>query len=149
MNEKFKIIFLVLVFVLLLVLVGKFVSSKTAEKINSTDLKKTTDSAMEEGVIELTDETFDQVVQGTDKKVLVDFYATWCGPCKMLSPILDEVASETPDVIFARVDVDVCEELANRYRIQAMPTLVVIQNGKEINRSVGLIEKEMVIDLLK
>ena len=81
--------------------------------------------------------------------VLVDFYADWCGPCKMLSPIVEEVAKENPDIKVVKIDVDLNNDLSYKYKAYSIPTLVVIENGEEVNRAVGAIPKESVIDLLK
>lgn len=81
--------------------------------------------------------------------VLVDFYADWCGPCKMLSPIIDEVAEENTDIKVVKVNVDDAQDLAMKYQVMSIPTLVVIKNGEEVNRSVGLIDKAQVLNLIK
>lgn len=99
-------------------------------------------------VTEVSQANFEQEIN-TEQKVMIDFYATWCGPCKKLSPIIDEVSSEMVNVKFIRIDVDKNEELANKYEITAMPTLVVLEKGEVVARSVGLISKQKVVDLLK
>lgn len=83
------------------------------------------------------------------KTVLVDFYAEWCGPCKRLSPIVEEVAKEEEEVKFVKMNIDTCEDIAIEYQVMSIPTLVVMKNGKEANRSVGLIDKEQVKELIK
>ena len=99
-------------------------------------------------VIDVNANNFETEVINSDKKVLIDFYADWCGPCKRLSPIVDKVAKENTDVKFVRIDVDNNKELANRYNVSSIPTLVVIENGKEINRSVGLIPEDSILTLI-
>lgn len=84
-----------------------------------------------------------------NKLVLVDFYATWCGPCRMISPIIDEVAKETTDLIVVKVDVDKYPNIATKYGIMSIPTLKVFKNGKEEKTSIGYIEKDAIKDLLK
>ena len=73
---------------------------------------------------------------------LVDFWATWCGPCRMLSPIVEEVAAETPDVVFAKVDVDQNIDLANALQITGVPTLMLFKNGKLVDKSIGVRPKQ-------
>jgi len=84
-----------------------------------------------------------------NKLVLVDFYATWCGPCRMISPIIDEVAKETTDLMVVKVDVDKYPNIAIKYGIMSIPTLKVFKNGKEEKTSIGYIEKDAIKDLLK
>lgn len=94
----------------------------------------------------LSTENFEQVA--TKGLVLIDFFATWCGPCKMLSPIIDELSEEMPDVKFFKVDVDENEELVTRFGIEAMPTLVILYDGKLVNKSVGFKPKAAIKALL-
>lgn len=84
-----------------------------------------------------------------NKLVLVDFYATWCGPCRMISPIIDEIAKETTDLMVVKVDVDKYPNIATKYGIMSIPTLKVFKNGKEEKTSIGYIEKDAIKDLLK
>lgn len=80
---------------------------------------------------------------------IVDFYADWCGPCKMLAPIVDTVAEENSDVKVCRMNIDENEELAVKYGIMSIPTLVVIKNGEEVRRTVGVVGKEEILEMLK
>ena len=97
---------------------------------------------------EIKENEFDKVVLKNKEKVLVDFYATWCGPCRMLRPILDEIAKdETKNIV--SIDVDDAESLAREYGVMSIPCLIVFQDGKEINRSVGLKSKSEIESMLK
>lgn len=98
--------------------------------------------------IVITKEKFDSEVLKAEGTVLVDFWATWCGPCRMLSPIVDEVASERPDVKVGKINVDEQPELAQQFGIMSIPTLLVFKNGEKVQESVGLIPKEKVEALL-
>ncbi len=98
--------------------------------------------------IVITKENFDSEVLKAEGTVLVDFWATWCGPCRMLSPIVDEVASERPDVKVGKINVDEQPELAQQFGIMSVPTLLVFKNGEKVQESVGLIPKEKVEALL-
>ena len=100
-------------------------------------------------VLKVTSENFEKEVLQSDKPVLIDFYADWCGPCKMLSPIVDEVAEENTDIKVVKINVDNAQDLAMKYQVMSIPTLVVIRDGREVNRSVGLIDKSEVISLIK
>lgn len=92
---------------------------------------------------------FESEVMNSDKTVLVDFYATWCGPCKMVAPVLEEIASEHPEYKICKVDVDNDTELAMAFGVSSIPTLVVIKDGKVKNKAVGLRPKEAILEMLK
>ena len=99
-------------------------------------------------VIEITKENFESKVLNEKKTVLLDFFAVWCGPCQMLSPIVDEIGEEKSDIVVGKINVDDQPELANAFGVSSIPTLVVIKDGKETARSVGLRSKEQVLSLL-
>ncbi len=99
------------------------------------------------GVITLTNSNFDEVVASSTQPVLVDFWATWCGPCRMVSPIVDEIAEEE-DVTVGKVNVDEEPELAQRFGVMSIPTLLVFEGGKLVNKSVGAKPKDDILDLL-
>lgn len=90
---------------------------------------------------------FEELING-DKPVLVDFFATWCGPCKMLSPILEQVAEETDKVVIAKCDIDECMEIAQKYNIMSVPTLVAFKSGEEVKRAVGFRQKTQLLELI-
>ena len=98
--------------------------------------------------IELTTENFEQEVLQADKPVLVDFWASWCGPCKMLSPVIDEIAGERDDIKVGKVNVDEQPELAQKYGVMSIPTVLVIKGGAEVNKSVGAVPKKALLDLI-
>ena len=93
-----------------------------------------------------TNTSFDELLQ-SEKLVIVDFWATWCGPCRMLSPLLDEVEEEMSDKItVVKVNVDDADEIAMRYRIMSIPTLLFFKNGQMVDRSVGAMPKSALVD---
>lgn len=100
-------------------------------------------------VFNIKKDDFQRVVLESDKPVLVDFWASWCGPCRMLSPVVDEFAEENPDVKVGKVNVDDENGLAKQFRVMTIPTLLVFKDGKEVKRSIGVISKEEMEDLLK
>ena len=101
-------------------------------------------------VINLTSENFENEVINADKPVLLDFYADWCGPCKMLSPVLSEIADKYADVLrVAKVNVDDEPELAMKFKVSSIPMLVLFKNGKIISTSVGYRPKDEILNELK
>lgn len=99
-------------------------------------------------IVNLTRNNFKTEVMQSDKTVLIDFWAEWCGPCSMMSPVIDEVAETLSDVKVCKVNVDEASDLASMFGIESIPTLVVIKNGQTVNKSIGLISKEQVLQLL-
>ncbi|MCF0123531.1 MAG: thioredoxin [Ruminiclostridium sp.] len=100
-------------------------------------------------VKDVNNERFQAEVLDSDKPVLVDFWASWCGPCRMVSPIVDEIAQENPDLKVVKVNVDEEQELALRFGIMSIPTLLVVKDGQVVNQAVGVRPKEQILDLLK
>ena len=94
-------------------------------------------------------ENFDQQVTNAASPVLVDFWAAWCGPCSMLSPVVEELAQEHPEIAFGKVNVDEAPELAQKYQISAIPTLLLFRDGKPVDMSVGVKSKKELEALLK
>ncbi|MBQ8119675.1 MAG: thioredoxin [Ruminococcus sp.] len=99
-------------------------------------------------VINLTNLNYEQEVMRSDKPVLIDFFANWCGPCRMVSPLVDEIADEREDVKVCKVDVDEQGELASHFGVSSIPMLVVMKNGKITAQNVGAIPKPAIIELL-
>ena len=100
-------------------------------------------------VLEVTTQTFQQEVLKSNIPVLIDFYADWCGPCKMLSPVVEEVAQENTDIKVVKINVDNAQELAVKYQIMSIPTLVVEKGGNEVTRSVGVVSKTEILEMIK
>jgi thioredoxin 1 len=92
---------------------------------------------MAEGIDNLSEVTFDEVVGSSDKPVLVDFWAEWCGPCKMIGPILEEIATEQDGITIAKVNVDENPEIARRFEVMSIPTLIMFKDGEPAKRLVG------------
>ena len=99
-------------------------------------------------VITVTNQNFEAEVTASDKTVLIDFWASWCGPCRMLSPVVDEIAEERTDIKVGKINVDEEPELAGRFGVMSIPTLVVLVGGEVKNKSIGVIPKEKILELL-
>ncbi len=93
-------------------------------------------------------ENFENEVMRSEKPVLLDFFAPWCGPCRELGPVVDELAAELSDVKVAKINVDEERELAKKYRVFSIPTLVVIKGGEVVNKAVGARSKEEILQML-
>ena len=99
-------------------------------------------------IIHITAENFDTQVQNASGKILLDFWAPWCGPCRMIGPILDEIAKERPDVKVCKINIDEEYDLAARYKVVSIPTLMVLQNGMVEDRAIGARPKGQILNML-
>ncbi len=99
-------------------------------------------------VININQNNFQEEVIRSDKPVLLDFWAPWCGPCRMVGPIVEEIAQEREDIKVAKVNIDEQSALASRFKIMSIPTLMVIKDGKVVNQAVGARPKNAILDLL-
>ena len=100
-------------------------------------------------ILKITKDNFKSEVLDSKVPVLVDFWATWCGPCQMMAPILHELEAEMPDVQIGKVNVDEQMDLARQFRVVSIPTLIIFKNGQEVQRMVGVTSKEELKDALK
>ena len=98
--------------------------------------------------ININNNNFLSEVMSSEKKVLLDFWAPWCGPCRMVVPIVEEIAKERPDIKVAKINVDENPELATRFGIMSIPTLVVMENGKIVNQATGARPKDAILAML-
>lgn len=100
-------------------------------------------------MIQITKDNFQKEVMESEKPVLIDFWAAWCGPCKMLSPVVDEIAQEVTDAKIGKVNVDEQPELASAFQVRSIPTLAVVRSGKLINTTVGVQSKADILKMLE
>jgi len=144
--KKIIVFVLIVIFVGVLIFASYYISNKSSNVTTSTASGEVKDASSSRN---LTLENFDEKVLKNDKKVLVDFYADWCEPCQELSPILEKVLSKHKDVDYYKVNVDEEETLATRYRIYYLPSVIIFKDGEIINSSFGLIDEELIEELLK
>ena len=100
-------------------------------------------------IVNITNANFKEEVLDSDKKVLVDFWAPWCGPCRMVSPIVDEIAEENSTVKVAKVNIDEQPQLASQYGVMSIPTLMVFENGDVVDKAVGARNKSFILQMLE
>ena len=99
-------------------------------------------------VLHINKDNFHKEVMNSEKPVLLDFFASWCGPCKMVAPILDEIAEEREDIKVCKVDIDQQPELASRFRVMSVPTLMVMKEGKIVEQSIGARPKHKILAMV-
>lgn len=99
-------------------------------------------------LVHITKENFEEVVLQSEKKVLLDFWATWCGPCQMIAPFVEEVAQENEHIVVGKIDVDEERELAIQFGITSIPTLIVMENGKPTAKALGFRQKADILKLM-
>ncbi len=124
-------------------------SSSILNKKNEDDQSEEKGVISDMEILDVTRENFEEEVLKADRKVLVDFYADWCGPCKMLAPIVEEVASEHEDLKVVRINIDNEESIAMDYQIMSIPTLVLIKDGKEVDRVIGYVQKKVIETMIE
>ena len=127
--------------------VGMIILSIYLNNRNKVEISKEEESGME--IMKVTSANFEEEVLNSDKTVLIDFYADWCGPCKAYSPIVEAVASENEDIKVVKIDVDNAQDIAIKYQVMSIPTTIVIKDGKEINRAVGMLSKSDLLEMVK
>ena len=99
-------------------------------------------------LIDVTSSNFEKEILNSDKTVLLDFWATWCGPCQMIAPTVHEIADERADILVGKINVDDQGALAQQFGIVSIPTLIVMKNGQIVNKAVGLRSKEQLLSML-
>ncbi len=146
MKDGIKTIILVALFIGLLIVATVIINKQTST--GEVETNANGNKVIPKAAIEVSESNFVKEALEADKKVVIDFYATWCGPCKKISPILEEIAGEHDDIKLIKVDVDKNEVLAQKFNITAMPTLVVLENGEEVGRNVGLVSKQKILEII-
>ena len=140
--NKILILVTTLFFIVGMILLSIFLNNR-----NKVEISNEEESTME--VMKVTSANFEEEVLNSNKTVLIDFYADWCGPCKMFSPIVESVATENENIKVVKIDVDNEQDLAIKYQVMSIPTTIIIKNGQEVNRVVGMVSKSDLIEMVK
>jgi len=145
MKNKILIVIAIILFIMEMVVLSNYLNN--IDKVENKD-----ENIVEENKVEIqkvTSRNFEEEVLNSEKTVVIDFYADWCGPCKAYSPIVEAFAAENEDIKVVKINVDDSEDLAIKYNAMSIPTTVVIKNGKEVNRAIGIISKSNLTELVK
>ena len=142
MKNKILIVIGTIFFIIIMIILSRFLNNR-----NKVEISNEEESGME--ILSVTSAIFEEEVLNSDKTVLVDFYADWCGPCKAYSPIVESVAAENEDIKVVKINVDNSQDIAIKYQVMSIPTTVVIKNGQEINRAVGMMSKSDLLEMVK
>ena len=145
MKNKILIVIAIILFIMGMVVLSNYLNN--IDKVENKDENIVGENKVE--IQKVTSSNFEEAVLNSDKTVLIDFYADWCGPCKAYAPIVEAFATENEDIKVVKVNVDDSGDLAIKYNAMSIPTTVVIKNGKEVNRAVGIISKSNLAELVK
>jgi len=149
MNKKKKLIIEIILFVLLLMIItviyNYLISKNTEQSIQEKTLKNFEEEE-KMNIIEIKNtEQFEQEVINESGTVLIDFYATWCMPCRAMKPIIEEISKEYKEIKFVKIDIDKNEELAIKYNVMSIPTILIMKNGEVTKTFLGITNKESII----
>ena len=142
MKNKIFILIITIFFIISMIILSRVLNNRNKVEISNEEEKR-----ME--ILSVTSANFEKEVINSDKTVLIDFYADWCGPCKAYSPIVESVATENQDIKVVKINVDNAQDIAIKYQVMSIPTTVVIKNGQEINRAVGMMSKSDLLEMVK
>ena len=152
MKKKKKLIIEIVLFVLLLIsitIIYNYLINKNTKQSMQENILENKEEEEKMEIMEINGaEQFEQEVINEDRIVFIDFYATWCMPCKTMSPIIEEIARENKEVKFVKIDIDKNEELAIKYNVMSIPTMLVMKNGEVIKTFVGVTNKESIVNEL-
>ena len=149
MKNKIILIVLIVVFIGIMIFANNVLKKESNKMISQENIILNNTEEEKEMIIEVNSENFENEVLKSEKIVLIDFYAEWCGPCQMLSPIVEQVANENDNIKVVKINVDNAQDIAMDYGVMSIPTLVVIKDGKEANRVVGLVSKSEIERMIK
>ncbi len=143
MNKKLKLIFQVIIFIAIIIILSILYNNIIGKK---QDIKNEEENKV--SILKISSDNFEQEVINSEKTVLVDFYATWCAPCRMMSSILESIAEENSNIKVVKVDIDENQNLAIQYNVMSIPTMIVFKNGEPAKTFVGVTAKEDIVENL-
>lgn len=132
---------------MILFIVGMIILSLYLNNMDKIEISEDEQSSVE--IMKVTSTNFEKEVLNSEKTVVIDFYAEWCGPCKAYSPIVESVAEENEDIKVVKIDIDSAQDIAMNYRVMSIPTTVIIKKGQEVDRAVGMISKSELLEMVK
>lgn len=147
MKNKVLIVTTIILFVIGMIILSRYLNNMEKTEINKPEENKQEASKVE--IIKVNSANFEEEVLKSKKTVLIDFYADWCGPCKAYAPIVEAFAKENEDIKVVKVNVDESEDLAIKYKAMSIPTTVIIKDGKEVDRAIGIINKSILEEMVK
>ncbi len=146
---KSKIITMMLVAMLVFAFAGCGTEEGSDGAYDNNTQQTEQENAQDGEIVTITGENFSKEVLQSDKVVLIDFWASWCGPCQVLSPTIEKIAKENPDIKVGKVNIDEQGGLASMFSVTSIPTLIVFKDGQVINRAAGVMPEEEILDMLK
>lgn len=147
MKNKILIIIATILFIIGMIVLSNYLNNMDKTKMNNIQTNEQEENKIE--ILKVTSDNFEEEVLKSEKTVVIDFYTDWCGPCKIYSPIIEAVAEENDDIKVVKVNIDDSQNLAIKYQVMSIPTTVVIKNGKEVNRAVGMMSKSDLVEMVK
>ena len=150
MKNKILILICVLLFITAMFVTKMYLDNARYTNVSEENIDYTVNNNIQESkILKVESDTFEEEVLNTTQTVVIDFYATWCGPCKMYTPIVEEFAEENQDIKVVKIDIDESQDIAFEYNVMSIPTTIIIKDGKEVDRAVGIISKEVLSQMIK
>lgn len=150
MKNKILILICVLLFITAMFVTKMYLDNARDIRVSEENINNTENNNIQESkILKVESDTFEEEVLNTTQTVVIDFYATWCGPCKMYTPIVEEFAEENQDIKVVKIDIDESQDIAFEYNVMSIPTTIIIKDGKEVDRAVGVIGKDVLSQMIK
>lgn len=150
MKNKILILIFCLLFIAAMFGINIYLDNANDISISEENINDIENNTIKESkILKVESDTFEEEVLNSTKTVVIDFYATWCGPCKMYTPIVEEFSKENEDIKVVKIDIDETQDIAFEYNVMSIPTTIIIKEGKEVDRAVGIISKDVLSHMVK